>query len=150
MNKFDIIKQTIRELLKIMGFDVEVSIDVSDRDNIIVSIYTEDAGFLIGQGGSNLRALQHIARILIDKKMNQSISFILDVNDYRKHRLKLLKKLAEDIASQVMEERVPHILSPMSPYERRIIHLTLSRFPNIKTESIGEEPERKVVIKPKK
>jgi len=149
MDKFDIIKQTTKDLLKVMGFNAKVSVDASDENNIMVSIYTEKGGFLIGQGGSNLKALQHIVRILINKKLNQHISFVLDVNDYRKHRVELLKKLAKDIANQVIEEKVPHILSPMSSYERRIIHLTLSNFSNIKTESIGEEPERRVIIKPK-
>jgi spoIIIJ-associated protein len=150
MDKINIIKKTIKELLEVMSFDGEVVIDNFQSDNILVNIQTEQAGFLIGQAGVNLDALQYIARILVNKKNKQPIPFVLDVNNYRKHRIELLKNLAKNIARQVLSEKVVLTLQPMSAYERRVIHLALVGEPQISTESIGQEPERRIIIRPVK
>jgi spoIIIJ-associated protein len=150
MDKINIIKKTIKELLEVMSFDGEVVIDNFQSDNILVNIQTKQAGFLIGQAGVNLDALQYIARILVNKKNKQPIPFVLDVNNYRKHRIELLKNLAKNIARQVLSEKVVLTLQPMSAYERRVIHLALVGEPQISTESIGQEPERRIIIRPVK
>ena len=148
MDKVDIIKETIKELLEAMKFDGRVVIDNAETDNILANIQTEQAGFLIGQAGANLDALQHLTRILVNKKNEEPIPFVLDVNDYRKHRIELLKDLARNMAQQALAEKVSLTLQPMSAYERRIIHLALIDYSQISTESIGYEPERRIVIKP--
>jgi spoIIIJ-associated protein len=148
MDKTNIIKNTIKELLKVMNFDGEVVINNFQSDNILVNIQTEQAGFLIGQAGANLDALQHIARILVNKKNEQPIPFVLDVNNYRKHRIELLKDLAKNIARQALSEKVALTLQPMPAYERRIIHLALVEEPQVSTESIGQDSERRIVIRP--
>ena len=148
MDNLEIIKQTITDLLNKINFDAKVEIDASDQNNIVVNIQTEQGGFLIGQAGGNLNALQHIARILVNKKNDQPIQFILDVNNYRKHRLELLRELAKNMAEQALLKKVSLILHPMPAYERRIIHLSLADNPAINTESTGQEPERRIVIKP--
>jgi len=150
MNKKDIIKETITELLKLMNFDGVVFVDDFDEDNIIVNIQTDQAGFLIGQGGSSLDALQCIVRTLVNKKTGESIKFILDINDYRKNKIDLLKNLAKDIAKQVLSKRIAVTLQPMPAYERRIIHLALINDSQINTESIGYEPERRIIVRPVK
>lgn len=148
MEKEKIIKETVNELLRIMNFEGKVIIDNSDEGNILVSIQTEEAGFLIGQAGVSLDALQYITRMLVNKKTEQPIQFLLDVNDYRKHRIELLRTLAKNIAKQALLEKITVTLQPMSAYERRIIHLTLAEHPQISTESIGQGLERKIVVKP--
>ena len=148
MDNLEIIKQTITDLLNRINFDAKVEIDASDQNNIVVNIQTEQGGFLIGQAGGNLNALQHIARILVNKQNDQPIQFILDVNNYRKHRLELLRELAKNMAKQALSKKVSLILHPMPAYERRIIHLSLADNPEINTESTGQEPERRIVIKP--
>ena len=148
MKEAEIIKETISQLLKLIDFQGEIDIDYSDENNILVNIQTEQAGFLIGQAGANLNALQHLARILVSKKNSQPIHFILDVNDYRKHRLELLRELAKDIAKQALSKKVSLVLHPMPAYERRIIHLALADEPEIDTQSTGQEPTRRIVIKP--
>lgn len=150
LDKLSIIKETITELLKTMDFIGQVVIDDSDKENILANIQTEQAGFLIGQAGANLDALQHLVRVLISKKTGQPIQFILDVNNYRKHRVELLQELAKNIAKQAMTERITLTLQPMPAYERRIIHLALTGYPQINTESIGQEPRRRVIVKPLK
>jgi len=147
MENLKIIEETISDLLKRMSFDGKVEVSVSNENNILANIQTEQAGFLIGQAGANLDALQHIARIIINKKNEQFIHFILDVNNYRKYKMELLKELAENVAEQALLEKVAITLRPMSAYDRRIIHLTLADNSKITTESIGEGAERKIIIK---
>lgn len=150
MSNSKIIKQTVIDLLNKINFKAQVEINDSDQDNIVVNIQTEEGGFLIGQSGSNLNALQHITRILVNKKNDQPTHFILDVNDYRKHRLDLLRDLAQNMAQQALLKKVSLILHPMPAYERRIIHLALADHPKIDTESTGEGLQRRIVIKPTK
>lgn len=164
MNDYSaIIKQIISNLLAKMGFETDIDIDATDQEDIMVNIQTDEAGFLIGQAGANLQALQHLARVLVNKKINLQLSdqtdaankimppvqFIIDVNNYRKNRTDLLKELALNMASQALSEKSPLFLQPMSAYERRIIHVSLAGHDQIDTESTGQGEERRVVIKPK-
>ena len=148
MEQAIIIKQTIEELFQAMKLEARVEVEQNQPDNLLINIQTEEAGFLIGQEGGNLDALQHLARVLAGKKYGQSIPFIIDINNYRKHRIELLKELAKNMAEQALMERVTLTLQPMSAYERRIIHLALASESRISTESIGQDLERRVVIKP--
>lgn len=164
MNDYSaIIKQIISNLLAKMGFETDIDIDATDQEDIMVNIQTDEAGFLIGQAGANLQALQHLTRVLVNKKINLQlgdqadaankimppVQFIIDVNNYRKNRTDLLKELALNMASQALSEKNPLFLQPMSAYERRIIHVSLAGHDQIDTESTGQGEERRVVIKPK-
>lgn len=139
----------IGELLAKMDLAGQILIDDSQPEFLLVKIDSDEAGLLIGQGGENLLALQHLARCLFNKKNTTlPVSFILDVNDYRAHRLELIRSMALSFARQVVEDQRPRTLEPMSSYERRLVHLTLSKQSGIKTESQGEGEERRIVIKP--
>lgn len=143
------IKQLISELLSKMDFEGQVEVDDSSQEILLVKIESDEAGFLIGQNGMNLAAFQHLARAIANRKLGQNfVNFVVDVNNYRANRLELLKDMALDFAKEVAENRQPKILEPMSAYERRIIHVALSNYPGLKTESQGEGEERRVVIKP--
>lgn len=145
------IKDVVTELLNKMGVLAEVTVDVEEEEgkqNIICNITTEESNFLIGQYGVNLQSLQHIARILVRKKISEKINFILDVNQYRQEKNSSIIKMAKSFAEQALTEKRAIVLRPMSPYERRLIHMELSKNPDIKTESIGEGENRKVVVKP--
>ena len=150
MDKNHIIKETIVDLLSSMNFNGDVFINDSDEDNIIVNIQTDQAGFLIGQAGMSLDALQCLARTLVNKKSNESVRFILDINNYRKNKIDLLKNLAKNIAEQALSRRIAITLQPMPAYERRIIHLTLINNTQINTESTGYDTERRIIIRPAK
>jgi spoIIIJ-associated protein len=145
----EILKKIIEDLLSKMDFEAEVEIDSTQSEFLVVNIQSEEAGLLIGQGGENLSALQHIARIFVSKKLSSTpVNFIVDVNNYKGHRLTLLKEMALTLAKQVIEDGQVKILEPMPPSERRIIHLILKDFEGVKTESQGEGQLRRVVIKP--
>jgi spoIIIJ-associated protein len=148
-----IIKETVQELVGKMGFVVEVQIEEAksageEAETIVCNIKTEESNFLIGQYGVNLQSLQHIARLLARKKTEERFNFIVDVNSYRQEKNGSIGKMAREMAEQALQERRAVVLRPMTPYERRIVHLELANNSDIKTESIGEGEERRVVIKP--
>ncbi|TSC53328.1 MAG: spoIIIJ-associated protein [Parcubacteria group bacterium LiPW_39] len=142
------IKQIIEELLKVMDFEGRAELDDTEADFVRVNIVSPEAGFLIGRSGENLKALQQISRALVNRTLGQPLRFIVDINDYQKSRLALLKEMARHLAQEVAEQKVARWLAPMNAYERRAIHLELADFSGIKTESEGEGEERRVVIKP--
>lgn len=147
MEEKNAIKETISELLGKMNIPGEVSVE-SLEDDIIANIRTEEAGFLIGQSGKNLEAFQYLARAMVNKKNENQAHFIIDVNNYRRSKIESLKELAKNIAKQTLMERVSITLRPMPAFERRVIHLALFNHPNIKTESIGDGVERRIVVRP--
>lgn len=142
-----ILKETIEELISKMGFECSVEVKKKE-ENLICDIKSEESSFLIGQYGVNLQSLQHIARVLIRKKIQDKVNFILDVNSYRTEKDDSIFRLAKSMAEEAIRERKAIVLRPMSPYERRIVHMELSKNNQVTTESIGEGEERKIVIKP--
>ena len=142
------IKEIIKELLATMDFSGEVSINNQDEGFTRFNISSDEAAYLIGRGGDNLRSLQQIARAIVGKKLEAPFHFIIDVNDYLGGRIESLKQLARNSAREVREKKETRRLSPMDAYERRIIHLTLAGEKDIKTESEGEGEGRRIVIKP--
>jgi len=119
-----------------------------DGENIVFNIGTNESDLLIGQYGTNLQSLQHILRAMARRISEEKLRFSVDVNDYRREKLGSLAELARSLARQAIADRRPVILRPMSAYERRIVHLELAENEQVKTESVGEGEERKVVIKP--
>jgi len=150
------IKKTIKEVLQNMGFgDLEIEIKKdsslkSKEELLIINIETSpnQAKYFLEENGIGLNALQHLLRLLISKQSQGQTFFILDINNYRKEREKFLTELAFKTAQKVRKAKEPIVLEPMSAYERRLIHLKLAEQPDIVTESTGQEPERKIIVKP--
>ena len=107
-----------------------------------------EASMLIGEYGNNLVAMEHLIKKIVKKESAEEENFSLDINDYRVKKLEDLKQDVKSAAHEVRLYKKPVPLRPMSSFERRIIHMLLAEYPDITTESIGEEPERRVVIKP--
>jgi spoIIIJ-associated protein len=145
------LEEVLSDLIEKMGFSAEVVVEKiveDDKEVYICDLKTEESNFLIGQYGVNLQSLQHIARVIIRKKIEERINFVLDVNSYRKEKNDSIIKLAKNLSDEAVSERRAVVMRPMSPYERRIVHLELSKDERIVTESIGEGEDRRVVIKP--
>lgn len=145
------LKETMSELISKMGFSGEVEIkktENEEKETYVCDIKTKESNFLIGQYGVNLQSLQHIARLVIRKKIKEKINFSMDVNSYRMEKNDSVIKLARSLADEAIREKRAVVLRPMAPYERRIVHLELSKNDRIKTESIGEGEDRRIVIKP--
>lgn len=148
------VKKIIKEIFQIIGFDdLEINIkkdsSLKDREllRVNVKIDSGQARYLLRENAIGLNALQHLLRLIISKETVSQTLFILDVNDYRKEREEFLTELALKAARKVKRTKKPVTLGPMSAYERRLIHLKLAEEPDIVTESIGEEPERKIVVR---
>jgi len=148
----DIIRETTAELLAKMGFKVEIDIEknVTEASPEIINcnIRTNESNFLIGQYGVNLYSLQHIIRLLVRRQTDEMVNFTIDVNSYRQEKNSSIEKMTRDIAEEVVREQKAITMRPMSAYERRIVHMELSKNSQVKTESIGEGDDRKVIVKP--
>lgn len=150
------IKVSIEETIKrIAGFmDMECQVDIKEETDdknskaLLVAIYTpENARFLIGKDGQNLKSLEHIIRAMFIKKMDGLANIVLDVNDYKKSRSSYIVDIARQAVMRVRSTQKAEALLPMSSYERRIVHMELASYPDIATESIGSDPQRRIVIK---
>lgn len=142
-----LIVTTTSELLSSMGFETDVSLRELDN-RLWVQIETPEPQLLIGREGTNLITLKHVLKLIIRNKASEPLSFEVDVNNYRQQKISLLKEVARTLAERVISSGHPLSLKPMSAFERRIIHVELASHGEVVTESIGEEPERRLVIKP--
>lgn len=143
------LKQIILDLLRQMTFEAEI-FERQEEGRIVFNIRTRDAQLLIGKQGANLEALQYVIRVVFRKQTGDDrFPFAIDIDDYRDNRVIYLKELARKAAHHVREVRKPVQLEPMPAYERRVIHNYLSLFNDLSSESVGTEPNRKIVIKNK-
>lgn len=138
-----------KELLGKMGIDATVYIAenlISENGAISIEIQTSESSYLIGRGGINLSALQHIIRIIARKKIGEQIQFTVDVNGYRDDQRQIIIDKAQEMIEEVRRKKKAIELSPMNSYERRIVHMEISKHNDISSDSIGEGEERRVVI----
>lgn len=118
-----------------------------DEEQMTVKLSGDNIGIVIGRRGETLDALQYLLSLVVNKHSENYLRVILDVADYRSKREETLKRLAEKVAERVVRTRRSVSLEPMNPYERRIIHATLQNHKYVDTQSSGEEPNRKVVVR---
>jgi spoIIIJ-associated protein len=142
------IRKEVEFFLQKMTFPAIVSVQEHEEGIARVAVQTEDARFLIGAGGEMIGCLDALIKKVIQKKIPTAPRFFIDINDYRQKKVVLLQEDARNYAKLVMLYRKEKVLDPMPAYERRIIHSALSEYSDIRTESVGEEPERHIVIKP--
>lgn len=141
-------KEIVTEITKLMG--LTVNLEVRRREeNITIKIFSDHNAVLIGKNGYTIQALQTIVRQIIYNEIEKNISIILDVENYKEKKIKNIEYLAKKTAREVAKTKVEAKLDSMNSYERRIVHSILSDDKYVYTESIGEEPNRCVVIKPK-
>lgn len=141
-------KQVITDITKLMG--INTNLEVRRKDNtIIIKLFTDHNAVIIGKNGYTIQALQTLVKQMIHNKINNNISLVLDVENYKEKRNKNIENLAKKIAREVAKTKVEAKLDRMNSYERRIVHSILADDKYVYTESIGEEPDRYVVIKPK-
>jgi spoIIIJ-associated protein len=142
-------REKLSHIIQLMNIQGEVSAHVREDGHIVLEIQnSSDLGILIGKEGSTLRALQTVLRVLVVKKFNKKAMLMLDADNYLMKREEALIDQAYAAVQRV--ERTCHKvqLRPMNSMERRIIHSTLANEDNIHTYSIGEGPDRRVVIAP--
>lgn len=144
------IREVLESLLDRMKIDYEIANIDYENDRVRINIVGNDMGLLIGRKGETLNALQYMASLIINRKREDRVRIIIDVEDYRRKREESLEALALRLSEKVKETKKNIVMRPMSSQERRIVHTALQGDPQISTYSIGEEPNRKLVITLKK
>lgn len=130
---------------------LEGSYEIEEKeDAFYVSIDTTEPGRLIGAGGETLQSLQSIVNQIVFKGNKESKRVLMDISGWRKQKEEDLKKQAERWAKEVLETKKEIELEPMSPWQRRIVHMVISESEGVETESIGEGRERHIVIRGKR
>ena len=145
-------KDILEQLMRHMDLDVKVEVERGDtsRLNVLGEGDTKEAlGALIGRKGERLSALQHLVNLMLSKRIGDWTRVLVDVEDYRGRRERQLRDLAQRAADRVGETGKMLQLEPMSALERRWVHIALRDNPGVATQSIGEEPNRRVVVLPR-
>jgi len=140
----------LHDLLKLLTFpDAQVSLTESAEEvNLIITVPEDATGMLIGFHGEKLDALQLILTLVYNRGREDFIPLRLDINDYRQRRSVTLNELADKAASQAVESGREIILPPLSPSERRLVHLHLADRSDVDTYSEGEGRTRRLIIRP--
>ena len=145
-------KEILEQLMAQLDFHVSVEIKAGETNRLNVvgeGSEKESLGALIGRKGERLSALQHLVNLLLSKRVGEWTRILVDVEDYRGRRERQLRDLANRAAERVLETGKMLQLEPMPALERRWIHLALRDHEKVATQSIGEEPNRRVVVLPR-
>ena len=138
----------VREVVGKMGVDADVELVRDTARQIEIDIHGPDAQILIGKRGSTLFALQFLANRVVNRGPQGRRYVVLDVEGYRARRERGLAAVALKLGEQAVREGKVITFDPMSPRERRVVHLALAKFPGLRTESSGEGDARRVQIIP--
>lgn len=143
------IEQLAKEFFQKLGTEASLQATTEEDGSILVAAELAEPQVFIGEGGETLLELQHLLRLMARRKVGEIAQLYLDVNEYRKSKESCLKTLANSAADEVVLLKKEKELAPMPSRDRRVIHLVIQERGDVASESRGEEPERKVVIRPK-
>lgn len=141
----DIAADYLERLLDIADYDGDIDLDV-ENDRAIVAIVGTDLQPLVGNRGETLDALQELTRLAVQQKTGTRSRLMLDISGHRQARRVELSTLAVDTAARVLDSGEAAPLLPMNPFERKVVHDAVAAIDGVRSESEGEEPNRRVVI----
>ncbi len=140
------IKDYLNEIDK--SFKIEIKSEVNEKEDIIkANLVSNNNPILIGKDGKNIEALQTLIRNSIRNQIGMDIKVNLDASSYKKKKEEYFEREIKKIAKDVINTKIDVKLDPMNSYNRRIVHNIVSKFKNLETESVGEEPNRYTIIK---
>jgi spoIIIJ-associated protein len=148
----ELVQGVVTDLLEKMKINAEVNTryveddEERDRRYLLVDVQGHDLSILIGRKAETLNAFQYIISLIVNKQMGRMVPLVVDIQGYRERRTRQLTRLAKRMAEQAVKTHRRQVLEPMPANERRIMHLALRDHPDVITESIGDEPNRKVTI----
>jgi spoIIIJ-associated protein len=142
------INKVVEEFFKKMDIEASFEIKEGEENSLSLLVNTEEPRFLIGQQGKTLSDIQQLLGRIIRKQLEIPLYLDLDINQYKASKKNYLEQIARETANQVALDGFPKELSPMTAFERRIVHLYLQERSDIKTESKGEGEDRRVVVRP--
>ena len=143
------IEKLTKELFSLAGVDVKISVSENEEGVYEVNLETtEETGLLIGFRGENIKTIQTVLGIMVKGVTGEWVRVVVNVGDYRQKQEQKLFVLADQSADRAIETKEPQPIYNLTPGQRRIIHMYLSKRGDVLTESQGEEPERFLVVKP--
>jgi len=151
----EVAQGALLELLAYLGMD-EAQVNVRRAEPaagegeppLVLDVRGPDTDVLVGYRGETLAALQRITRLIVGREMAGRVRLVVDVDGFKARREQSLRRLAQRMAEQAVRSGHTAVLEPMSPYERRIVHIALREHPQVTTQSVGEGDRRKVTIIP--
>lgn len=149
--EISIARETINIILEKMLVNARVSVRLGESEEnrvqpVLIDIEGNDLSFLIGRKAETINALQYITSLIVGRELGRWVPLQIDVQHYRQRREDEIRTLARRIADQAVKTGKKQVLEPMPPNERRIVHLELRENPKVDTESVGEDPRRKVTV----
>ena len=142
------IKEIVKEFFDKMTIEAQIDFLPPKEETLPINLKVENPQILIGEKGQTLFEIQHLLKAILKREIQENFYIDLDINDYKKKKIEYLKGLARSIADEVALTKKERALFPMPAYERRIVHLEIAERKDVASESIGQEPERRVVIRP--
>lgn len=149
----EVAAEFLEGLLSRMGLDAEVE-PVFEGGTMYVDVLgqgpddEEDMGLLIGRHGQTLEALQELTRVVVGQRTGMRARIVVDIEDYKRRQRSRLEARVREVAARVARSHQEEELEPMNPFERKLVHDAVAAVPGVQTASRGEEPERRVVIRP--
>jgi len=141
-------KEYLKNVINGMGID-DVIIETQRKEQYLkLIIHSESSSILIGKNGRTLASLQNLLRSSVQAKSGMYVNLILDVENYKVKQEHNIERLAKKLAKEVLRTKEPITMDSMNSYERRLVHNALANFKGISSDSEGEEPNRRIVIKP--
>ena len=145
----DIAIDTLRGILAFFDAgDSAIDEYEGDEGELILDVIGEDLAVLIGRYGKTLDALQYLVSSIVNRKIGYHYPIAIDIEGYRNRRRQKLEALAKSAAARCIRNKKEVRLRPMTPYERRIVHIILRDEARVETVSEGEDPQRQIVVKP--
>jgi spoIIIJ-associated protein len=141
----DVAADYLERFLDIVDYDGDIDLDV-ENDRAIVAIIGTGLQSLVGTRGETLDALQELTRLAVAQKTGTRSRLMLDVSGHRQARRGELSGLAADTAARVLDSGEPQRLAPMNPFERKVVHDAITSIDGVRSESEGEEPNRRVIV----
>lgn len=130
------------------SFNISINSEIKNEENEFnILLISDNNAILIGKAGKNLNAIQVILRTIIKRMTNNKVKINIDASNYKAKKIENLENEIKKIIGEILETKVDVKLDPMNSYERMIVHNYVNDYENLKTESIGEEPNRYIVIK---
>lgn len=143
------IEKLTKEFFQKTSFEVDIEM-LGEKDQVVsINIRTDMPQILIGEGGQTLAEIQRLLKSILRKQIKEMFYLDIDINHYKKQKKEYLKEIAKSAADEVSLFKKEKTLSPMPAFERRIIHMELAEREDVMSESIGEEPNRQITIKPR-
>ena len=149
ISKLEVAKSYLWNLLSNMGIEnFDIDVDEKSDKKVVFTLRGDNLGLIIGKRGDTLNAIQQLCSVVANMSGGQYYNVVVDVENYRQTRDKVLKELATKISKSVLRGKRKIVLEPMSAYERKIIHETIQDIEGVGSKSKGEEPYRYIIVFP--